>query len=141
VFDDDIIKLLVDAGVGVFGTTIFQSSNAKIPTGSGPFISVINYGGGPPQVMQQSERTPAYEFPTCMIFARGTSHAQTRQMAYAAYQVLTQAPGGGPRVNFTINNCWYVSMSARQQPFDMGPDETGRLKYGFNMSAQKRPST
>lgn len=35
---------------------------------------------------------------------------------------------------------WYREIAVLQEPFDMGPDERGRQRVGFNVLAVKRPS-
>lgn len=139
-FTDDVISLWVAASLGAYGTTIFQSSKAVIPAGDGPYLQIIEYGGGEPQNLHQSRTTPAYQFPTAQCFARGKSHTDTKAKAWAAYSALAQNPATGkPWRNVTLNGIYYVSITPRQQPFDMGDDGTGRIKFGFNLSAQKRP--
>ena len=143
-FLEDVIKLLVDAGVGVYGTTIFQSSNAKLPPASSTtsFLVLVEYGGAQPQELHESTDTPAYEFPFAQVTARGSSRSSSQALAVAAYNVLSKNPATGKkRQNFTINNTYYVRLTCKQQPtLDLGPDEVGRIKYGFNIEAMKRPS-
>lgn len=141
-----MIKLLVDNGVVAAGS-VFQSTHAKIPAGDAATITLIEYGGPAPLVMHRSDSNPAYEFPTAQVFARGGSHAQVRALAQAAYLRLSRDPSTSatsilqrPWRNVTINGVYYVWISPRQQPFDMGPDDVGRLKIGFNLAAMKRPS-
>jgi hypothetical protein len=44
-FVEELIKVLVDAGVGVFSETIFGGSASVIPEGDGPFLHVKTDGG------------------------------------------------------------------------------------------------
>lgn len=63
----ELIKLLMDANVGVFGVTVFASSSVT-PNGSGPFLSVIPTSGMSPQFTHNN--VFGYERPTALISAR-----------------------------------------------------------------------
>lgn len=139
-FVDDLKKMIVDASLGVAGTNLFWSSHAKIPAGPGPFTSLIEYAGLQPEILHQSSSVPAYEYPNAQVFARGENHDATVAKAMALYQLLVQNPTTKlPWRNVTINGTYYVWLIVRQSPFDMGPDDVGRLKFGFNVSGMKRP--
>lgn len=143
-FDDDIISIWVAAGVGVYGTTIFQSSHAKLPDVSSPtsFLLVIEYPGSPVEVQHTSRTTPAYELPTAQCTAHGNNRAATIALARAAFVALSKNPATKkPWRNITINGTYYVSLTPVQSPGDRGPDDVGRLQYGFNVGSRKRPAT
>ena len=44
-FLDEIKDRLVAQGVGTYGSNIFLGSKAVIPTGDGPYLSIIETGG------------------------------------------------------------------------------------------------
>ena len=137
-FLDDMVTLLVTGNVGVAGRTIFMGSGATLPAiGSTdtPFLTLIETGGTSPWIMHQSDTTPAYQRPSMQVVARSTSWAAARLLAKNAYNVFVQ------RRSLTINNTWYLSVDVRQEPFDLGPDESGsRVRVAFNVDAVKRPS-
>lgn len=37
-------------------------------------------------------------------------------------------------------SAWYREINVEQEPFDMGLDSTGRIKWGFNITAEKASS-
>lgn len=85
---EEIVTILEDAGVGTYGTDIFDSSKADIPTGAGPYLSIIETGGAPPERTQNSVSTPAYPQPTAQLVVRATDYTDARTMARAAYNAL-----------------------------------------------------
>lgn len=152
-FLDDVITLLVDAGVGVAGVNIFAGSSAKIPSttsypsgdttkGMGPYLSVIETGGVAP-TRTQNVQGAATQRPTAQILVRagiivGTQEAYTaaRDMATEAYNTLDNLDGG-----ITVNGIVYISVGVKQEPTDIGLDATGqRVQIVFNIGAEKQPS-
>ena len=87
-FAEEIVKLLTTAGVGTGGTNIFIGSGAAIPTGSGPYLNIVETGGLTPRRTHNSVATPAYTRPSAQIVARASSYAAARTMARAAYNAL-----------------------------------------------------
>lgn len=82
----EIAKVLVDAGVGVLGTSIFGQSDTPMPDGNGPFIELIDTGGPPPVRTQQSKT--AYQRPTVQVFTRARAAAAAMAKAKEAYAAL-----------------------------------------------------
>lgn len=130
-FIDDLVTILTQAGVGTAGTTIFWSSKAPIPTGDGPYLSIIETGGTDPWLVHNAGSY--YQRPSAQILARGKSYDATRNMIKNAYNALVR------KRNVTINSVWYVSIDIHQEPFDLAVDDSGRIRYAFNITAVKRP--
>ena len=86
-FEEELVKILVTAGVGVFGTSIFGSSAVVLPTGPGPYLSITTTGG-PGPMYDQDHPGPSWERPTAEIVARAKSYLTARAMAQAAYDAL-----------------------------------------------------
>ncbi len=87
VFEEEVVKILENAGVGTGGVNIFFSSKASIPQGPGPYLSVISTGGAGGRKVQNQIR-PAYLRPTAAITTRATNYVDARTMAWAAYNAL-----------------------------------------------------
>jgi hypothetical protein len=88
-FLEEIVKILVDATVGVYGTTIFDTSKAILPKGGDTaFLSIIETSGSPPEDTQNSTILPAYPQPSAQITARATDYTDARALARAAYVAL-----------------------------------------------------
>lgn len=87
-FEEELIALLVAAGVGVAGASIFVSSAAAIPAkGAGPYLS-IETTGGLAGLKIQNQIAPAYQRPGAKIVTRASTYAAARAMARAAYDAL-----------------------------------------------------
>lgn len=138
---DDVVTRLVGQGVGTAGVNIFASSAAVIPTGMGPYLTVNETGGVPPTRVQ-NKTSPATLRPTVQVLVRAgriigvqDAYPAARTMAWAAYQALDGV------YNTTINGVFYISMTARQEPTDMGFDATGqRVQVVFNIDVEKQPA-
>jgi hypothetical protein len=82
-FEHEVAKLLSDAGLGTLGTDLFVGSAAVPPTGTGPYVQIINTGGAPPAETHDDKR---YERLAFQIFVRaggssGYTTARTRALA------------------------------------------------------------
>lgn len=134
-FVEDIAKLLTDAGVGVLGTNIFFSTRASIPTGTGPYISLIETGGLPPLRVQNRRTRPAYQRPAAQIITRATNYVIARDKALSVYNIVFAVR------NRKVNNIWYQEMICLQEPFDAGTDDANRAKIIFNVRCIRRPTS
>lgn len=86
-FLDEIVAVLVNAGVGVLNESIFASSKAGIPRGDGPVATIRALGGASP-VGTHNDGAAAYVMPTAQVIVRGVSWQATNAMAQAAYTAL-----------------------------------------------------
>ena len=84
---EEVARLLTNASVGVLNTNIFLSSKAQVPTGAGPFLSIIETGGTSGIKIHDQTR-PAYPRPAARIVVRASTVAAARAMAWAAHTVL-----------------------------------------------------
>ncbi len=84
---EELITILVAAGVGVFNTDIFASSAASIPDGDGPYLSVIETGGSPP-IWTHNSNLPSNHRPGAKIITRASTFVAARAMAWAAFNAL-----------------------------------------------------
>jgi hypothetical protein len=87
-FLEELVSLLVAAGVGTFGSDIFIGAKARIPDGDGPFLSVLSRGGTTPLRTHNEIGPPAYQRPSAQIVARAKSSQAARGMAEDAYDAL-----------------------------------------------------
>jgi hypothetical protein len=131
----EIRDRLVAQGVGTYGTNIFIGAKAVIPTGEGPYLSLIDTGGSGSAKTQTDTAT---ERPSLQMVTRAATTAAARSMLIAAYLAL-----GGPNglYNVTLGGVFYVSITARQSvPTDIGTDASGRAMLSMNFDAEKQPS-
>jgi hypothetical protein len=129
-FLDEIKDRLVAQGVGVLNTNIFIGSKSIVPVGVGAYLSLIETGGtGPTRV--QNQDAAATQRPTAQVMARAQSYAVARAMAKAAYTALDGI------FNTTLSGTFYLSITARQEPTDIGLDAEARVMIAFNIDAEK----
>jgi minor capsid protein len=137
-FLDEIAALLVAQGVGTIGQNIFKGSNAVIPDGTGPFLSLIVYPGSP---SSKTHDDTATERPNMQLKARfgvgAEAYQRANNMIRAAYETLGGANG---LFNVTLSGVFYLSITAKHPPGDTGKDEKGRATLTFNIDAEKQPS-
>jgi Bacteriophage minor capsid protein len=131
---DEIAAKLVAGGVGVLGSSIFIGSRTALPSGAGPYLTLIETGGYLPIRTHNSTSNPAYQRPSFQIMCRASGYKAARLMCQNAYDALA-----GVR-NVTLNGTWYLEISPMQEPIDMGLDENGRARVAFNIEVVKRPS-
>jgi len=86
-FVQELIALLVAAGVGIEGKTIFGTASAVLPTGPGPILSVKPTGGTGP-LGTHNAGPAAYRRPGAQILVRAGTWAAADAMAQAAYDAL-----------------------------------------------------
>lgn len=86
-FVEELVKVLVDAGVGVFNTNIFASTAVSLPTDDQTYLLIVETGGTTPGRIQ-NQIAPAYPRPTAKITVRATKYVDARTMARAAYDAL-----------------------------------------------------
>lgn len=86
-FPEELVFLLVTAGVGVFETNIFISSRARIPEGPGPFLIVTETTGLESKEIHGST-LDSYSRPAASITVIGASYLTARAMAHAAHTAL-----------------------------------------------------
>lgn len=87
VFLEELVQILEDASVGTFNVDIFASSAVSIPTGDGPYLSIVETGGVAPGRIQ-NQIAPAYPRPSAKIVVRAVRYVDARTMARAAYNAL-----------------------------------------------------
>src|SRR4051812_40452554 len=95
----EIVNKLVADGVGIYsppgqaplpGTNIFSTSKAIIPTGAGPYLSLIETGGTGSDITQNGS---PIERPSMQFMSRATSPTAGRAMLVAAYISMGGADG------------------------------------------------
>jgi hypothetical protein len=67
--------------------------------------------------------------PSAQILARANSKVQAEAKAWDAYRVMFRVR------NKFINSGWYRDIKPLQAPIDLGLDDRGQIKYGFNVLA------
>lgn len=88
-FVQELVAILVAAGVGVEGVNIFATAKATIPAGPGPFLSIRPTGGTAPEGTH-NDGPGAYRRPGAHILVRASTWAAAETMARAAYDALIQ---------------------------------------------------
>jgi hypothetical protein len=140
-FTAELHWIMSGDSVGIPRVNMFGSSAKVLPTGAGPFLSVIETGGTTPENTQNSVIVPAYQMPGAQIVVRADSSPVAEAMARAAYNSLVktrnQLVGSGA---VSATGTWYRKIRPLQEPFDLGLDSQGRERWAFNVLGDKRPS-
>jgi hypothetical protein len=130
---NDLVTILVNAGYGVYNTNIGLTSKWSIPSGNGPYTSIIETGGTGAVRTQNSAPQAAYRRPGASITIRAISPTIAKAKAELAYVLFAGVK------NTYVNGVWYVEIVPLQEPFDMQTDDVGRQLYTFNVLGFKRP--
>lgn len=84
-WERELVKLIGDAGLGTFGTDLFVGAKAPIPTGNGPYTTVLNTGGGDLVETQDGQK---YERLTAQVVVRAKDYDSGRARARAIRAAL-----------------------------------------------------
>lgn len=133
-FLDDLVDVLETDTVLIWGTTLFTSTRGQVPivsggVTSGATLQLIETGGTASEATQNATIRPAFLHPSAQVVARSDSRKTAEALAWAAYKSLY-----GIR-NVFINSNWYRVVRPLQSPGDLGLDDRGQIKYGFNVIA------
>lgn len=83
--EEDIAKLIGDAGLGVLGTTMFLGPDAKIPGTDGPLVSIAEYDTGAGTETHNGDVYPNRAF---QVVVRATNFRSARTRAQAIWTLL-----------------------------------------------------
>jgi hypothetical protein len=88
-FLDEVVKVLEDAGLGTYGTDIFASSGASLPSSKAlTFLTLYEDPGMGPQKTQNRVSPPAWERPIVHVIAHAATYAAAKARARAASNAL-----------------------------------------------------
>lgn len=130
---DEIAAYLASKGVGTVSSNILKGSNAVIPNGDGPFLSLIETGGSAPTRIHNVPGAHTQR-PTVQVVCRATSYGVARTMAKSAYAALDGT------FNTSLSGVFYQKIAARQEPTSMGVDAQERPLIVFNVDVEKEAS-
>lgn len=139
-FLDEILAKLIADGVGVANVSLGATSKTPLPSNIGqpggpPFFITVRETGGTGNVRTQQNGT---QRPTAQILGRGLTYSKTRAALVAAYNSMGGVSG---LHDVTLSGTRYISIVPRQEPEDLGVDETSnQVMIAFNIDAEKVPS-
>lgn len=84
-FEQEIAKVITDAGLGVSGTSLFIGPAVSIPAGAGPFILLHNTGGAASDISHDSTKQVNLSI---QIVVYSSSYETGRVRAWAIWNVL-----------------------------------------------------
>lgn len=87
-FPEEILGLLVTAGVGTLGVNLFLGGSYTLPKGDGPYLQVIITAGRESDETHNSITVPAYVRPAAQIICRAKDYAAARSQITLAYNAL-----------------------------------------------------
>lgn len=130
----ELAAVLVAAGLGTVGTSIFTSLAAKIPTtGDGPFYLILEQPGQAPLYIQNSF-VPNWVRPNAQIIVRHINSTTAKTKARDVYNLLAVIR------NQNLSGVRYQSVKPINEPGDLGSDDNGRARWVFNLEIVKKPS-
>jgi hypothetical protein len=133
-FIDEITARLIAQSVGAINVNIFKGSSSIIPSGNGPYLTVTDTGGSGASRTQNNTPT---EHASAQVLVRASSYPLASTMIRLAFTAL----GGQSGLhNVTLSGIYYLSITAKQNPTDIGKDDAGRTMLVFNIDAEKQPS-
>lgn len=130
---DEIAARLVAQSVGVIGSSIILGSRGFIPAGDGPFLTLLETGGSAPTRVHNAPGAHTQR-PTVQVVVRAKNYVVARTMSKNAYNALDGV------FNTTLSGVFYQSITARQEPTDIGLDAESRPMIVFNIEIEKQPS-
>jgi len=86
-FLEEIVAYL--ESLGVVSGNVFVSTRASIPSGEGPYLSIVETGGTG-SITEQNSDSPAFQRPGAQIVARAGDYVAARTLARAAYDALVR---------------------------------------------------
>lgn len=85
-FEEEIVKVLSDAGLATLGTDTWIGPGVVFPqTGNGPFTAIIPTGGESPD---ESHNGDVYERLSCQITVRASTYSLGRTRIFAIWREL-----------------------------------------------------
>lgn len=84
-FEGEMAKLIANAGLGTKGTDLFIGPLAPIPTGDGPYTTIIDTGGMSPL---ETHDGALYERLTFQVLVRAKSYTDARTRVLAIWRAL-----------------------------------------------------
>lgn len=132
---EDVASLITTAGAGTLNVDTFLSTAASIPAGVGPYALLVETPGMGVERLHSDDlgvlNAPAYERPGMQITVRATNYVVARTRIKLIFDAVDGV------FNTTINGTKYLEIMAIQRPFDMGPDDSKRIRLGFNVLGYK----
>jgi len=127
---DDVAALLVEAGLGTIGETIFL---ARLPDSPDAALAIREYGGSAPDYLYGGT-DPTEEWPRCQIECRDPDYAAARLRIERCARTL-----GAVRER-VVNGTHYHRITPLGPPVPLGEDESQRSRIAISFEAAKAPS-
>lgn len=133
-FLPDIIFLFEGANLGLsYGSNVFKGAKAKIPKGSGPFVSLIRTGGSGTEGTHNSVDVPAYERLSGQVLVRASDYEVAEALADQLHDLMWAV------MNQLINGTYWRQLNVRDV-FELPLDDQERPRLAFNFDCVKRTS-
>ena len=127
---DDVAALLIEAGLGTLGETIFL---ARLPDSPDAALAIREYGGAQPDYLYGG-RDPTEEWNRVQLEARDPDYAAARLRIERCARTL-----GAVRER-AVNGTHYHRITPLGPPVPLGEDESQRSRIVVNVECAKAPS-
>lgn len=124
---DDIVTVLEDASVGTHGTDLFTTTKSQVPKLAAGCVRIIDTGGSGAEHTHNSTDAPAWRNPSAQIMVSADTSDAAIAKAQAAHDALMVR-------NRMINGNKYRRIDPLTEIRDMGIDDRGQVRYGFNVT-------
>lgn len=84
-YEEEIARILFDASLGTLGTDTFIGPASTVPTGNGPYTTIINTGGISPMETHNADK---YRQGSFQVVVRALSYVVARNRAMAIWELL-----------------------------------------------------
>lgn len=122
---EDLADLLVLAGAGVQGTSLFVG---RMPSEVAECVSVQTYQGMTPRYVHNTAN-PIYERPSFQVLVRGASLAAVEAKAQTIWAYLAAI------TMTTVNSTRFLAIRPYHSPFELPQDGNDRYLYAFSAEA------
>jgi len=127
---DDVAALLVEAGIGTLGETIFL---ARLPDSPHAALAIREYGGAQPDYLYVGY-DPTQEWPRIQIECRDPDYAAARLRIERCARTL------GAIRERVVNGTHYHRITPLGPPVPLGEDESQRSRIIVNVETAKSVS-
>lgn len=125
-FDRDLASLIVAQGfASEIGVDLFLSRNAKLPTGDGPYVSLVELSGHG----VKNTHSSTYPNVTAQLTIRALKNTTARTLAFQVFAYFNSVD------NATVNGTFYQWIRSVQAPYELPADDASRARWAFNVEA------
>jgi hypothetical protein len=126
----DALGQLLETGIGVVGgNTLHLGSDADIPAGDAPVLSILETGGP----ITPTHNAGVIGHPSFQIMARGSRYPDVATLLDLAFEELGGKGTGLGLSNITVGDWFFLWIRPTSKPFSLPKDANSRVRLAFNV--------